>query len=127
MTKVMEKITLHRNDNTKSNLFGTLNIYLENGNSASFTTVENPNKKLKEGTYPMYYGYSPRFDTNLWSLHTIDRTGIRIHSANTGNELSGCIAIGLFKTKEQIYQSKKAISILKTILDPHKTYQIEIL
>lgn len=122
-----DKLTLYRNDNTKSNLFGTFNIYLKNGNAASFTTVENPDKKIKEGTYPLYYCYSPKFDTNLWSLHTIDRTGIRIHSANYGTQLSGCISLGLFRSNEQIYQSKKAINILHTILDKHKTYQIEIL
>ena len=124
----MEKLTLYRNDHTKSNLFGSLNIHLQNGNSATFTTTEHPTKKIKEGIYPLYYGYSPKFDTNLWSLHTIDRSGIRIHSANSGiNELSGCIALGLFRMGEKIYQSKKACSILKTILDKYKTYQIEII
>ena len=76
----------------------------------------------------MFMCYSPRFNTNLWLIDVPDRTGIRIHSANVGiNELSGCIAVGHFKDKKQIYQSKKAIQVLHTILNKYKTYKIEIL
>jgi len=123
----MDKITLHRNENTKNNLFGTLNIYLENGNSANFTTTENPDKAIEKGNYEMFMCYSPRFDTNLWLIDHPNRTGIRIHSANIGShELNGCIAIGHFRDKKQIHQSRKAIKVLHTILDKYKTYKLEI-
>ncbi len=124
----MDKLTLYRNENTKNNLFGTLNIHLENGNSANFTTTENPNKAIEKGNYEMFMCYSPRFDTNLWLINHPNRTGIRIHAANNGlNELNGCIAIGHHRDKNQIYQSRDAIKVLHTILNKHKTYKIEIL
>lgn len=123
----MDKLTLYRHAHTKSGIYGTLNIYLENGTSGSFKTIENTDKKIKEGNYNMYKCYSPRFDTNLWTINVPDRTGIRIHTANYGYELSGCIGIGLFKTKDMIHQSRNAIKILNTILDKYKTYKIQIL
>lgn len=123
----MDKLTLVRHGKNQDSLFGTLNIHLENGNHATFSTVENNGLQVKEGTYQIYHSYSPKFDTNLWTLHVPQRTGIRIHSANTGNQLSGCISLGLFKKKHMIYKSKKSIEILHDILDKYKTYKLEIL
>ena len=132
MTKVIKKtmetkITLHRNGHAESNLFGSLSVHTETGYHAVFTSVENPKYKIEEGTHTLFNGYSPKFGTNLWTVSYPGRSGLRIHPANYGHELLGCIAIGLFRDENQIYQSKKAVSILKTILEPTKDYKITIL
>lgn len=128
MTPVMKnKITLIRQYHDEKSLFGTISIHLKNGNYTSFATVENNGKHIEKGTYNIYHSYSPKFDTNLWTIHVDDRTGIRVHSANIGTELSGCIALGLFKLDDRIYQSKKAINIFHTLLNKYETYQIEII
>ena len=130
MTLVMEnksKITLYRYGRSQDSIYGTLNIYTEKGDKLSLQTIENAEKCIEQGTYNMYHAYSPKFDTNLWTLHVPNRTGIRIHSANTGNQLRGCIAPGLFKKDNQVYQSKKALSLIHTLLNKYKTYKIEIL
>ena len=123
----MEKITLYRYGHSKDTIYGNINIHTQEGNVITLQTVENKDKAIKKGTYNINHSYSPKFDTNLWTLTVPNRTGIRIHIANRGNQLSGCIALGLFKMGEQVYQSKKAISLLHTILNKHKTYQIEII
>jgi len=123
----MDKITLHRHGKNQNSIFGTLNIHLQNGNYATFCTVENNGKQVKEGHYNIYHSYSPKFDTNLWTLHVPQRNGIRIHSANSGTELSGCIALGEFKLQDKIYNSRDSLKTLHTVLDKYTTYKLEIL
>lgn len=124
---IMSKIRLVRYDTDKNSVFGMLNIHLDNGISAHFNTVESKERKLKEGKYQIYMGYSPKFDCNLWSLHTIDRSGIRIHAANSGRELEGCIALGLYRKEGLILRSREAIEVLNRVLSRDKTYELEII
>lgn len=127
MTKViMERIILYRNDYNKESVHGIVNIRTQNGFNATFTTIESFEHKIPKGTYIINHCYSPTFDRNLWLVNVPNRTGIRIHPANRGNELRGCIALGLFSNKEQVFQSRRAINILHTILDPKKQYKLLI-
>lgn len=121
-----DKIILVRKEEKGDTIHGMLTIYCNDGNATSFNTIENRERKINKGKYPLYYGYSPKFDSNLWSLHTIDRSGIRIHSANRGNELSGCIAVGLYKYCDYIAESRKAIEVLNKVLNKKKVYEIII-
>ena len=127
LLNVENKITLLRKEESYDTIHGVLNISCSNGNAASFNTIENREKAIDKGKYNLYYGYSPKFDCNLWSLHTIDRSGIRIHWANRGSELSGCIAVGLYRYYDYIAESKKAIEILHKVLDKNRLYEIKII
>lgn len=124
--KLEDKIILVRKEEKGDTIHGVLTIYCSNGNATNLCTIENRERKINKGKYPFYYGYSPKFDTNLWSLHTIDRSGIRVHSANRGAELTGCIAVGLYKYCDYIAESRKAIEVLKKVLDKKKTYELII-
>ena len=122
-----DKITLYRHGHSEDTIYGTIDIHTQEGDKLTLQTIENKDKSIEKGTYNMYHSYSPKFDTNLWTISVPNRTGIRIHSANFGHQLSGCIAPALFKKGEQVYQSKNALSLIHTILNKYKTYKIEIL
>ena len=124
--KLGERITLTRIEVKDDTIHGMLCVYDSNGNASYFNTIENKDKKIKEGTYDLYNSYSPKFDKYLWSLLVNDRSGIRIHSANAGKELKGCIAVGLYKYGNYIAQSRDAIKILDKVLNVNKEYKITI-
>lgn len=122
----MEKIILYRNGYNKESIHGFINIRIKNRYNATFTTIESAEHKIAKGTYIINHCYSPTFDRNLWLVNVPNRSGIRIHPANRGNELLGCIALGLFSNEEQTFQSKRALNILHTILDSKKQYLLQI-
>lgn len=119
MTK---KITLTRHYKGENNsLFGHLIIDTLNHGTFKFSTVENTNAKIDEGTYLLAYSYSPRFRCETLQLIGVEnRTGIRIHSGNRGNDLQGCIAIGLYNDFKQIpyqiFYSRHSTEILEGML-----------
>ena len=74
---------------------------------------------IPTGVYKVKKTYSPRFRRNMWEvLNVPDRAGIRIHPANTVQELAGCLAPGLKRydiNKDGIIDvtdSRKAMSIM---------------
>jgi hypothetical protein len=51
---------------------------------------------VPEGTYPMYFEYSPAFKMKLWELYNVpNRSECKIHVANNWHQLEGCIAPGI--------------------------------
>ena len=53
-----------------------------------------------------------------------EQPGIRIHAANWISELLGCIAVGLTKANDGVYQSRDAMEKLSGILIPNFTLEI---
>jgi hypothetical protein len=111
-------------------LFGILEIHSKNNGIFYFSTVENNDKKIQEGTYTIGYTPSNKFGREtLQILRVPNRYGIRIHSANRGIELEGCIAVGLVNHQEEIPQqvffSRHAVTMLESILC-HKEHKITI-
>lgn len=124
------KITLQREILANySSLFGTLTVKTDIG-EFKFATVEHYGLKIKEGIYNLSYTHSPKFGKGTYEVVGVPkRFGIRIHSANRGIQLEGCIAIGIHNhTTEipaQLYQSKLSIEQLEKLLR-FNNHRIEI-
>ena len=104
-----------------NNLFGKLTITSKNHGKFYFNTIENNEKKIVSGTYDIGYTHSPRFGKETLIIKGVPkRYGLRIHAANRGSELEGCIGVGLYgKNKEisqQIFYSRQALGQLEAIL-----------
>ena len=100
------------------NLFGRLRITTNQG-IFHFSTIESYVHKINAGVYKVKYTYSPRFKKEMLHIFVPNRAGIRIHSANRGIELQGCIAIGVANTDDeatQIYFSKDSTDIVTSLL-----------
>ena len=113
------KLTRNYIGNTNS-LFGTLEVITQNHGTLKFSTVENYEKRIEEGTYSVVYTLSPKFDRKTLEITGVTgRRGIRIHPANRGCDVSGCIGIGLYvETEEipvQIFYSRTSTEILEAI------------
>ena len=74
---------------------------------------------IPDGTYKVKKTYSPRFKKNMWEVMNVpDRAGIRIHCANTVQQLNGCLAPGLKRydiNKDgiiDITDSRKAMTLM---------------
>lgn len=58
------------------------------------------------GTYPVSLTHSPKFKRVLPILRDVKGfTGIRIHRANTADDITGCIAVGENKRKGMVINS----------------------
>jgi len=96
------KLTRNYIGNTNS-LFGTLEVITQNHGILKFSTVENYEKRIEEGTYSVVYTLSPKFDRKTLEITGVTgRRGIRIHPANRGCDISGCIGVGLYVETEEI-------------------------
>lgn len=61
-----------------------------------YVTLERTAKLFPAGTYDLVYEHSNRFKRQLWELKGIPgRSEIKIHNANTAEQLNGCVAIGM--------------------------------
>ena len=113
-----------------NSLFGILEIHTQNHGVFYFSTVENDEKKIQSGNYSINYTPSHKFNRETLEIKGVNnRYGIRIHPANRGNELQGCIAVGLANYSEeipqQIFYSKFACNQLEAMLF-YKEHKITI-
>jgi len=84
----METINLIRQDSTDAGTFSTLVT-----DSLRLYAVENTKLIIPVGSYICRYTLSPRLKKYTYEVMRVPgRTGIRIHSANFGRQLLGCIA-----------------------------------
>ena len=125
------KLTRNYIGNANS-LFGTLEVITQNHGTLKFSTVENYEKRIEEGTYSVVYTLSPKFDRKTLEITGVtNRRGIRIHPANRGCDVSGCIGIGLYvETEEipvQIFYSRTSTEILEAICYKAKSTPITII
>lgn len=114
-----------------NSLFGTLEVHTKNHGVLKFSTVENYEKRIEEGTYSIIYTLSPKFDRKTLEVTGVsNRRGIRIHPANRGCDISGCIGVGLYvETEEipvQIFYSRTSCEILEAICYKAKSTPIQI-
>lgn len=126
MSEFTSKIKLKRYDYDKDSIHGIIDIHTESGYCASFRTIENREKKINEGVYNMYYGHSPRFNRDLWSIDVNGRPGIRFHVANWARDLRGCVGIGLYRKDDMVYHSARALELMGGMLKIDKQYKIII-
>jgi hypothetical protein len=103
-----------------NNLFGILTVETNHG-TFYFSTIENYEDRIKEGAYSIDYTYSPKFKRNTPEILGVkDRTGIRIHTGNRGNDFTGCIGLGLINyNKEiptQVWYSRQAVEQFEALI-----------
>jgi hypothetical protein len=112
-----------------NNLFGQLDILTDVGHF-QWSTIENTQYAIPTGKYPILYTYSPRFKRSMLELEVPNRKGIRIHAANRGSELRGCIAIGVLnitdEISDQIYFSKDSTDQVELLLWQKKDLTLKI-
>lgn len=97
----MKKIIINRTKTTSKETLGEL-IASNAGAQFSCKTLELPNLNnqkniscIPSGTYTAKYTFSPKFMKFTYEIQNVpNRSGIRIHSANYYNDLSGCVALG---------------------------------
>lgn len=83
---------------------------------------------IPKGVYSMMMTYSERFHKpTLQLLNVVNRTGIRIHSANLASQLKGCIApcVKFVIDKDMLFgeNSRIAVDYLEnTVAKEHLTY-----
>ena len=119
---IINDVTLQRKTIGPSNsLFGVLIIESANHGILKFNTVENTNKAIAQGTYDMRWSLSPKFKTKTLEIMGVpNRYGIRIHPANRGYDVEGCIGIGIYNEYEgipvQIWNSRQSTEIVESLL-----------
>lgn len=119
---VVKDITLNRKiQGNYNSIFGILEIKSQSHGTFYFSTVENDEKKIQAGTYIINYTPSNKFNRETLEIKGVhNRFGIRIHPANRGTELEGCIAVGLANNNkeipQQIFYSRFACNQLEAIL-----------
>jgi len=124
-------LTRHTIGNQNS-LFGTLDVISQNHGTLKFSTVENYEKKIKDGKYNVVYTLSPKFDRKTLEISGVQhRRGIRIHPANRGCDVTGCIGIGTYIQNDeipvQIFYSRTSGEILEALLWRAKATPITII
>ena len=125
------KLTRTTIGNTNS-VFGKLEVFTQNHGIMLFSTVENYEKRIEEGTYDVVYTLSPKFDRKTLEIIRVpNRRGIRIHPANRGCDVEGCIGVGLYTEAEeipvQIFYSRTSGEILEAMMYKHKSTPITII
>jgi hypothetical protein len=119
---IIDTVTLQRKTIGPSNsLFGILIIKTVNHGTLKFSTVENTNKAIQEGTYDMRWSLSPKFKTKTLEIMGVpNRHGLRIHPANRGYDVEGCIGIGIYNETDsipvQIWNSRHSTEIVESLL-----------
>ena len=114
-------IQLNRKAQNRENLFGIMTVHTKNSGRFMFNTIENYETKIEEGQYILSWSWSPRFGKHKLEITGVPkRKGIRIHSANYGRQLRGCIGLGTFGISEEIPQmvinSKLAVGSLERMM-----------
>jgi Family of unknown function (DUF5675) len=118
----METVTIQREPSTPTHTYGVM-LY---DNQRICDTIERPwldNQAkiscIPAGTYTAIAFNSPH-NGDVWLLeNTTPRSMIEIHSANTADQLEGCIAVGtkgVLGNKPAVLRSKDTLAKLKQIL-----------
>lgn len=124
------ELILTREFKTKTSIFGTLQIRTPHG-SIYFSTCESSTKAIASGCFTISNSFSPRFSRSLWTVDDVrGRTGIRFHEANTGPQLEGCIALGIFnptlEPPHQVFHSVLSMKIFESELPRFQTHTLYI-
>lgn len=91
--------------------------------------IQNKDHEIPKGNYNLVYSWSNKFKCNLYLIEGVEgRSGIRIHSANFGDELRGCIGVGMSIEEESnaIRWSKAALKVFTQVLKNKDFNTIEI-
>lgn len=117
------KITVTRKRSTVDSIIGTMALEWDN-----FTcfTIENKEKAIPAGIYDLQLTYSNRFNRQMPLIDVPNRSGIRIHWANFGKQLEGCIAVGNQEENNAVDNSRETFSQLFKLLGGRTGMKIEV-
>lgn len=119
---IITDVTLQRlTRGNYNNLFGVLKIKTRNHGVLKFSTVENYEKRIQPGSYSMRWSLSPKFKTKTLEIMGVpNRFGIRIHPANRGGDVQGCIGVGIYQENNEIptmiHNSRQTTEIVESLL-----------
>lgn len=124
------ELILTRTHKTKTSIFGELKLRTPYG-SIYFNSVENSTLNIPTGCYTISNSFSPRFSRSLWTVDNVaGRSGIRFHEANTGPQLEGCIALGVynptFEAPNQVFHSVLSMKIFERELPRFQSHTLYI-
>lgn len=112
-------VNVMRKSKTKDGILGLLQV----DGVLVCKTIENLDKAIEPGTYTARIDLSPRLQYLCPHLIVPDRdqaaggdAGIRIHIANTPDQVEGCIAVGLAWDNDSVDSSKLAFDKLMALL-----------
>lgn len=119
---IITDVTLQRlTRGNYNNLFGVLKINTQSHGVLKFSTIENYEKRIQAGCYSMRWSLSPKFKTKTLEIMGVpNRYGIRIHPANRGSDVQGCIGVGIYQECEEIpnmiHNSRQTTEIVESLL-----------
>lgn len=102
------ELRIKRIDRDDTTIYGVGTFTTEDTNF-SFQTIERKGMQIEEGAYNCSYTHSPRFNTKLYYVEVPNRQGIRLHVANWGHELEGCIGLAEYRKGNMIKNSRKTV------------------
>lgn len=117
------KITVQRKRVTEDSIIGKL--FLEWDGFSCFT-IENKDKAIPPGEYTVDLTYSNRFNRQMPIINVPERSGIRIHWANFGRQLEGCIAVGNQEQNNAVDNSRETFNQLFKLLSGRTGMKIEV-
>jgi hypothetical protein len=92
----MKQLELIRLEKTEEGVLGVLLIE----NRIFCYTLEHPTLLVKEGTYPLIFEFSNKFQRMLYELkETGERTECKFHVGNTMKDTTGCPLLGRYVGK----------------------------
>ena len=74
-------------------------------------TLENRDKIIPIGKYPISITYSPKFKKDLPQIYVPNRYGIRIHSGNKPEDSIGCVLVGIYSNDKPDWISNSIITL----------------
>jgi hypothetical protein len=84
-------VSVTRTHKTSDGIFGKMAL---DWNPFTCVTLENLQKELAVGTWPLTFSYSPHFNRTMPLINVPGRTWTWIHWANFPIQLEGCVAVG---------------------------------
>lgn len=96
------------------------------GQNLSKTKVANETC-IPYGVYTIKITYSPKYKKNMPQILDVPYfTGIRIHSANTAKDLSGCVGVGVKSKSGEVLESRKTYNALMKRLETANNIKIDV-
>lgn len=69
------------------------------------------------GAYKVDFQYSPKYKRKMLTVHNVPGfDGIRIHSGNTAKDSSGCILLGMSRSRNTVLESRKAVTMVENLV-----------
>lgn len=126
----MLKIHITRIVQSNNNLLGTCCIeFIKNNEKIAMiaNSIESGTKYIPSGTYKLKRTYSAKFKRSMLLVENVpERSGIRIHPFNSGNESKGCISIGI-KQRNIVTCTTETCEYLEKLYQRDPQGEIEII